>query len=176
MPPSYRSPRSQPAIVYTYFPSPLGGLGIAATSRGICRISWGHSRASSFRRWIEKRHGGRVVRRDPDFFPLIAALRKYFSGRPVRFEAKLDLGGGTPFQRSVWEALRRIPHGTTRSYGAVARALGRPKSSRAVGSACGSNPVPILIPCHRVVRTGGELGGFGGGIGLKKRLLSIERA
>jgi O-6-methylguanine DNA methyltransferase len=88
----------------------------------------------------------------------------------------LDLATGTPFQRKVWAALRQIPAGQTESYGRLAAALGAPKAARAVGSACGANPVPLLIPCHRVVPAGGGLGGFSVGLHWKRRLLAIEGA
>jgi O-6-methylguanine DNA methyltransferase len=88
----------------------------------------------------------------------------------------MDLSSGTDFQRRVWRALQKIPRGQTRSYGWVARKIGRPKAARAVGTACGANPVPIIIPCHRVIASDGSLGGFGGGLPLKRRLLALEKA
>lgn len=88
---------------------------------------------------------------------------------------KMDLGGaGTKFQRKVWRALQRIPYGETRSYAWVAAAIGHPKALRAVGRACGANPLPLIIPCHRVVAANGALGGFSGGLAWKRRLLALE--
>lgn len=106
---------------------------------------------------------------------LIRDLQGYFQGRDVRPGARLDLSGVTPFQRSVYEAAGRIPRGETRTYGEIARAIGRPRSARAVGQALGRNPVPVVVPCHRVVASRGP-GGFSaaGGIPLKKKMLAME--
>jgi O-6-methylguanine DNA methyltransferase len=96
-------------------------------------------------------------------------------GRPID-DLPLDLRRGTPFQRRVWQALLRIPRGETMTYAGVARALGVPGAARAVGSACGANPVSLLVPCHRVVREGGALGGFGWGLERKRMLLDWEQS
>ena len=105
-----------------------------------------------------------------------AALRRYASGDDAAFAAPLDLNEGTDFQRDVWKALRAIPYGEVRTYGQIAAALGRPNAARAVGAACGANPVPVIVPCHRVVAAGGGLGGFSGGLHWKKRLLHLEKS
>ncbi len=102
-------------------------------------------------------------------------LRRYLAGERVDFPQALDFTGGTPFQQQVWQALRRIPAGETRSYGWVAAAIGRPKAARAVGQAVGANPINIVVPCHRVVGSDGSLTGYGGGLPLKQRLLDLER-
>ena len=102
-------------------------------------------------------------------------LQAYAAGKPVRFTCELDLSSGTPFQQKVWRALLTIPRGQTRSYGWVARRVGKPKAVRAVGAACGANPIPIIVPCHRVIASDCSLGGFGGGLALKRRLLELER-
>ena len=109
------------------------------------------------------------------FQNLIERLQAYYDGRQVDFDDKLDITGGTDFQRSVWEATRMIPYGETRSYGWIAEQIGQPKASRAVGQALKSNPLPIIIPCHRVIASDGRLGGFGGGVEMKKFLLRLER-
>jgi O-6-methylguanine DNA methyltransferase len=96
------------------------------------------------------------------------------AGQPVSDLPPFDLNSGTEFQQSVWRALLRIPVGRTASYADIARAISRPKALRAVGSACGANPVPVLIPCHRVIASGGRLGGFSGGLHWKRLLLSRE--
>jgi O-6-methylguanine DNA methyltransferase len=102
-----------------------------------------------------------------------AALKAILDGRtPVKFPP-LDLAG-TAFQKSVWNALRKIPAGQTRSYGEIARTIGRPKAVRAVGGACGANPVPVLVPCHRVLAANKKIGGFSGGLAWKRRLLARE--
>ncbi len=104
-----------------------------------------------------------------------AALERVLAGRAPGSLPPLDLSAGTEFQRSVWNALRQIPTGKTRSYADVARAIGRPRAVRAVGQACGANPIPVLIPCHRVLAAHGKLGGFSGGLDWKRRLLAREK-
>jgi methylated-DNA-[protein]-cysteine S-methyltransferase len=105
---------------------------------------------------------------------LIDELDRYFAGNLTTFTVPLDPASGTPFQREVWKALTEIPYGKTSSYSGVARAVGRPKAFRAVGSANGRNDIPILIPCHRVIRADGTLGGYGSGLKIKKALLDLE--
>ena len=102
-------------------------------------------------------------------------LRQYTAGKSVRWNVPLDLSSGTEFQRKVWRALMTIPYGETRSYGWVAKKIGRPRASRAVGAACGANPIPVIVSCHRVIAGDGSLGGFGGGLPMKRRLLALER-
>jgi O-6-methylguanine DNA methyltransferase len=103
-----------------------------------------------------------------------AALKNLLAGRTVKKLPPLDLSGGTEFQQAVWRELRRISPGKTRSYGEVAQAIGKAKAVRAVGGACGANPIPVLVPCHRVLAAHGKIGGFGGGLGWKRRLLARE--
>jgi methylated-DNA-[protein]-cysteine S-methyltransferase len=98
----------------------------------------------------------------------------YLEGGLKRFTVPMVLTG-TPFQRAVWAKLLAIPYGRTRTYGQIAAELGKPRAARAVGTACGSNPIPILVPCHRIVAGNGGLGGFGGGVGMKHDLLELER-
>jgi O-6-methylguanine DNA methyltransferase len=102
------------------------------------------------------------------------ALKVALAGREPLELPPLDVAAGTDFQRQVWRALQQIPRGKTSSYGAIARQIGRPKSVRAVGGACGANPLPVLIPCHRVLAANGRLGGFSGGLPWKRRLLAAE--
>lgn len=114
---------------------------------------------------------------EPDPRPFAAAIRQleaYFAGELREFDLPLRLDG-TPFQRSVWAQLRRIPYGETRSYGELAENLGKPGASRAVGLANGKNPVGIIVPCHRVIGASGSLTGYGGGLDRKQRLLAFER-
>lgn len=103
-------------------------------------------------------------------------LKQYLGGGPVDFPDRLDLGKTTRFQQKVWQLVRTIPYGETRSYGWAASRLGLPKAARAIGQALGRNPLPIIIPCHRVINSDGRLGGFGGGLELKESLLRLERA
>jgi methylated-DNA-[protein]-cysteine S-methyltransferase len=101
-------------------------------------------------------------------------LRRYYAGEPVTFAAKLDLEGYTHFERKVWAATSRIPYGQRRPYSWVAKEVGSPRSYRAVGAALAKNPIPIIIPCHRVLRKDGSLGGYGGGLDMKLTLLKME--
>jgi len=109
------------------------------------------------------------------FEDLIKRFQTYFSGRRADFPDKLDLNEATPFQHEVWEAARQIPYGQTRSYAWVAGQIGKPGAARAVGQALGRNPLPIIIPCHRVLASSGRLGGFSGGLEMKKYLLTLEK-
>lgn len=106
---------------------------------------------------------------------LLERLRAFYAGQPVTFEGvPLDLRGRPPFARAVWEHLRLLPRGQVRTYGELARAVGRPRAARAVGQAMAANPVPPIVPCHRVIGRGGRLTGFGGGLELKARMLQME--
>ena len=146
----------------------LGILRARFSSRGLQRLALGSAsgrRAEPAGRPTSARHGA-VLRRQ---------VTAYAAGRSVRWTVPLDLRGGTPFQRAVWRVLRRIPRGQTRSYAWVARQIGRPRATRAVGAACRANPVPLIVPCHRVVASDGSLGGFSAGRDWKRRLLSLEQ-
>jgi O-6-methylguanine DNA methyltransferase len=101
-------------------------------------------------------------------------LEEYLRGERKKFTVPVEPSQGTEFQRKVWRAMRQIPFGKTKSYGELAREIGSPKASRAVGAACGQNPIPILVPCHRVLARNQKLGGFSGGLHWKKRLLALE--
>lgn len=101
-------------------------------------------------------------------------IREYLAGRRRRFTVPADLSAATPFHRKVLAALARVPYGRTVTYGQLAARAGRPRAARAVGQAMANNPVPLIFPCHRVVAAGGGLGGFGGGLDLKRRLLALE--
>lgn len=122
-------------------------------------------------RWREGR-----LHEDPRLDGLKTKLQRYFDGQQVLFDEPLDLRGTTAFQRRVWSAARDIPYGETRSYGQIARQAGSPGAARAVGQALAANPLPIVVPCHRVIGSDGNLRGFGGGLDLKRRLLKMEGA
>lgn len=155
--------------------SPLGRLRVAATGRGIVRISLPREGGKGFAGWLMRSvpDGERV-----DWLPHLDAaereLAEYFEGRRRAFGLALDLRG-TDFQLACWRTLLEIPFGETRSYAEVARAVGRPRAVRAVGAANGANPVPIVVPCHRVIQSNGGLGGYGGGLDVKRRLLAFEQ-
>jgi methylated-DNA-[protein]-cysteine S-methyltransferase len=155
-----------------------GGLVVAVTERGVRRI-WLRARAlpAAEARFLAPA----AVHRGPGG-PTSMILRRtleeldaFFLGGLRTFTVPLDLEGqGSPYESRVWDALRRIPYGETRSYGEIARAAGRPGAARAVGRACGRNPIPVIVPCHRVVGADGSLTGFTGGLRLKESLLEIE--
>ena len=127
-------------------------------------------------RWLARHLPGVVLRTaDPRAAAIAGELDAYFRGDLTAFTVPLDLTG-TPFQLSVWHQLQAIPYGEVRSYADVARAIDRPQAVRAVGAANGANPVPIIVPCHRVIGSSGALTGFGGGLDWKRRLLATENA
>ncbi|MEM9750217.1 MAG: methylated-DNA--[protein]-cysteine S-methyltransferase [Pseudomonadota bacterium] len=113
------------------------------------------------------------VREDDAFITAQTQLTEYFDGRRTAFDLDLD-PRGTPFQKKVWARLPEVPFGETATYGEIAKAIGAPKASRAVGAANGRNPLPIVVPCHRIIGSGGALTGFAGGLPLKRRLLALE--
>ncbi|MET8782797.1 MULTISPECIES: methylated-DNA--[protein]-cysteine S-methyltransferase [unclassified Streptomyces] len=147
--------------------SPYGPLTLVADDGVLCGLYMDGQR----HRPPEETFGERD---DTPFGEATAQLRAYFAGESKDFTLEMRLQG-TPFQRSVWEQLRKIPYGETRSYGELADALGNPGASRAVGLANGKNPIGIIVPCHRVVGANGDLTGYGGGLARKRRLLDFER-
>jgi methylated-DNA-[protein]-cysteine S-methyltransferase len=156
--------------VCTHYESPLGTMLVAASDIGVAGVWFvGQRHGPDSSGWRED--AGHPVLREA-----IAQLRAYFAGERTQFELPLDLDAGTPFQRSVWGALRAIPPGATTSYAQIARQLGRPQAARAIGAAVGRNPVSIVVPCHRVLGTGGSLTGYAGGIDRKTALLRLEGA
>jgi O-6-methylguanine DNA methyltransferase len=166
------------ALVHTAeFETPIGSMLCATTERGLAYVRLPRAGGRGFADWLHRFAPGSEAR--TGFAPNKAAVQQileYLGGKRSAFELPLDLRG-TPFQLRVWEALLAIPYGETRSYGDVARALGLPlRAARAVGTANGANPCAIVVPCHRVVAAGGKLGGYGGGLPLKRRLLALEHA
>jgi methylated-DNA-[protein]-cysteine S-methyltransferase len=161
-------------IYYSTIPSKLvGTIFVASTEKGVCRIDF-HTTEKDFLAQLKKQVPGRIVKGDGPNRRVLSQLRKYLEGKLKQFDCPLDMEG-TAFQKRVWSALKKIPYGKTRSYADVARAIGHPKAFRAVGNANGSNPVPIVVPCHRVIESNGGLGGYGSGIDVKKQLLEFER-
>jgi methylated-DNA-[protein]-cysteine S-methyltransferase len=152
---------------YTLYPSPLGDILRARTDTGISHIVF--------------QDGTTAMTPEPDwshnpaaFDDLTGQLEAYFTGELTDFDLPLA-PEGTPFQLTVWQALQTIPYGETISYGELAQEIGRPTASRAVGAANGRNPLPIVIPCHRVIGQDGSLTGYGGGLRFKKALLALEK-
>jgi len=153
-------------VFYTTFPSPVGLLLLAGDAHALRLVSFESSKRSTPPQpeWKEDRSVFREV---------IRQLQSYFRGELKEFDLPLSLEG-TKFQLRVWNALREIPYGETISYAQLARRIGDSKSVRAVGSANGSNPIPIIVPCHRVIGSDGSLTGFGGGLSTKRKLLDLE--
>ena len=156
-----------PSAAYASFDSPLGPLLLVADADGLRKINLPKNgkRTAADDSWLEDLR----LLREP-----IRQLQEYFAGKREDFDLPLA-PQGTPFQQKVWKHLRQIPYGETISYGELARRVGNPNASRAVGLANGSNPIPIIIPCHRVIGSNGKLTGYGGGLPIKEKLLALER-
>ena len=150
------------------FDAPIGPLLLAGSCGALTLVHF----QSGPRPW---RPPGEWLQQEQPFRPAITQLREYFAGTRRHFELALA-PRGTPFQLAVWQLLRAIPYGQTMSYGEIARGLGRPEAARAVGLANGANPLPIIVPCHRVIGADGSLTGFGGGLPIKRALLQLEGA
>jgi methylated-DNA-[protein]-cysteine S-methyltransferase len=150
--------------------SPVGDLFLAATERGLCRISY---RVEGQDEELARTFGVRVLRMPLD--EVRRELDEYFEGRRHDFDLALDLRVA-PFHEAVLHELARVPYGHTDTYGALAAKVGRPKAARAVGTVMNRNPIPIVLPCHRIVGANGSLTGYGGGLHVKRALLELEGA
>ncbi len=159
---------------YDSIDSPIGEVRYAFSDDGVCGLAFGEGWAK-IRRALERRLGKFELSATP-LGPVNTALRAYFDGNLTALDDLPVDGGGTPFQREVWRALRRIPAGTTVSYGELAASLGRAGSQRAVAGANARNPVSLIVPCHRVIASDGGLGGYGFGVTRKRWLLHHEGA
>ncbi len=156
--------------------SPYGECVVMATEAGVCWAGTPGTPAIEGQAWAERKLPFLHVVEAEEIAPLQQAmdeLRRYLAGERVQFTCPLDFHG-TPFQVAVWQELLRIPYGETRTYAEIARAIGRPAATRAVGMANGANPVAIIVPCHRVIGSNGTLTGYGGGLPTKRWLLSLE--
>jgi O-6-methylguanine DNA methyltransferase len=162
-------------IYYSFFDAPLlKRVFIASTEKGVCAVDFFTSE-KGFLEELKKLLPGEIVRDDRKNKAAISQLSKFLQGKLKRFDCPLDLRG-TPFEKKVWSKLAKIPYGMTRSYKDIAEAIGHPKAFRAVGNANGSNPIPLILPCHRVIESNGGLGGYGHGLKVKKQLLDLEKA
>ncbi len=160
-------------IAYTLAASPLGWLLVAATAKGVCAVKLGDNEAA-LEASLRSEFPAATIERDGDVLgQWVAALQDYLSGSHPLLDLPLDVQA-TAFQQRVWQALRAIPYGETRSYGAVAEAIGQPKAARAVAQACAHNPAALVIPCHRVVRADKQPGGYRWGAERKEKLLKQE--
>ncbi|MGQ9921112.1 MAG: methylated-DNA--[protein]-cysteine S-methyltransferase [Desulfobacca sp.] len=165
-----------PILWEEMLPTPTGPLWLSFTERGLQAINFYAPAAATGPVWpVGQLHADLTARLRHWRQEVATALTSYFAGRVESFRhLTLDLHG-TPFQLQVWEALRRVPYGCVTTYQELAQALGLPRGARAVGSALGANPVPIIIPCHRVLASDGSLGGYRAGVRYKRQLLSLER-
>ena len=149
--------------IHHYHSAIVGWLELRTSSRGVRSISF-----------VSAPSEEAVCHGDPMMDRLIAELDDYFAGKLRKFSVPLDPAPGTDFRNRVWKQLTTIPYGQTRSYAEIAAGIGDPKAARAVGSANGCNPIPIIIPCHRVVKADATLGGYSSGVHIKKKLLELE--
>jgi methylated-DNA-[protein]-cysteine S-methyltransferase len=161
-------------VAYTTVDSPFGPLLLAATPRGLVRLSLPNYDQGGTLEELARRVSPRVVEAPARLDDARRQLDRYFEGRLTGFDLALDLQLTHGFRRRAVRAIARIPYGQTRSYTQIAAGAGNARAVRAAGTACGANPIPIVVPCHRVLRSGGALGGYGGGLPMKEALLRIE--
>ncbi len=167
--------RAKPVARYSVWThSPVGRLFMAVSELGLCAISF-RSTEQDFVRRLERR-GFQALREREHVKGAMSQLREYFTGRRQRFDVVVDLAGQTRFQRLVLETTAEVPAGQVVSYGDIARRIGKPRATRAVGAVLGQNPVPIVVPCHRVIGSDGGLHGYSGGLDVKEKLLRLEGA
>ncbi len=163
-------------VGYDLLPSPLGPLWVAITPRGVATIHYGLEPSPSELRRLVRVYGPGIVPDHKRSSALARELDQYFNGMRREFDIKYDLSGLTPFQTRVLNATAKIPFGSVSTYGAIAKRAGDQKAARAAGGALNQNPIPIVVPCHRVVGANGALVGYAGGLDVKRRLLGIEGA
>jgi len=162
-------------IKFSVFETPLGLTGIASSPKGLCKIKLNISCVDEFEETLRDFQDAVPHLDSASFSQIIRQFDRYFDGKLRKIECPLDISKGLPFQRLVWSALQKAPYGETRSYQWLAAAIGNPKACRAVGTANGKNNLPIVIPCHRIIRKNGDLGGFTGRLHLKRYLLDLEK-
>lgn len=156
--------------------SPLGPLWLAVGPRGVLAITYGGGADDRDLRRIVARYGPGILRAPRRLDAVKRELDEYFAGKRTRFDLTVDLSALTPFQQRVLAATKRVPFGKVRTYGEIASRAGMPTASRATGAALGANPIPIVVPCHRVVASDGSLHGYAGGLERKRLLLKLEGA
>ena len=182
-PPPVTLPRRD-RVWYTRVDSPLGDLILAATREGLREIEFGKGLSDVEFVARQRERGADAVRIDrmsdvePSVWQVLqrtaTELEEYFGGRRARFDVPLDWGPMPPFRRAVLEATAAVPFGHVDTYASIARRIGKPKATRAVGNALGQNPIPVIVPCHRIIRSDASLGGYTGGLDIKERLLHLE--
>jgi len=161
-------------VAYTTTDSPFGRLLLAQTKRGLVRVGLPNQDPDALLADLAARVSPRVLEAPAELDEVRRELDLYFAGKLDRFDLPLDWRLSSGFRQRVLRAIDRIPYGQTRTYTEMARKAGNERAVRAAGSACGSNPIPLVVPCHRVLRTGGALGGYGGGLPMKQSLLELE--
>lgn len=163
-------------IVYARMDSPVGAVWLASTDEGLCAVGLGVEQPERLWDWLIRHFGVKSPVEDADALGFaIAQLDEYFSGERRAFDLPLDVRG-TDFQKAVWDEVASVPYGVTATYGEIARRIGRAGAARAVGAALGANPLPVLVPCHRVIGANGALVGYGAGLEIKAALLQMEGA
>jgi methylated-DNA-[protein]-cysteine S-methyltransferase len=162
-------------VAYDLVDTPIGTLLIAATERGLCRIAYDADAEQEVER-LARAFGVRVLRSASPIDPARRQLDEYFEGHRHRFELPLDIDSLADFNRRVLDELARVPYGEVVTYGELAARSARPRAARAVGTVMNRNPLPIVLPCHRVIGSNGKLVGYGGGLGRKEALLRLEGA
>jgi methylated-DNA-[protein]-cysteine S-methyltransferase len=167
---------SSPAVNYCIFGTAWGDAGIAWTQKGVCKLVLPGLKKPEIKKGILAGYVQAEPAGGDEIVEVIHGVKSYFAGGKRNLKARVDLSWATPFQKKVYRALMRIPYGRTRSYAEVAEMAGSPGACRAVGSANAVNRIPLIIPCHRVIRSDGSPGGFSapGGVKIKKRLLDLE--
>ena len=163
-------------VAFTTVSTPVGVLLLAATEEGLVRVAYAREDHDAVLQDLARRISPRVLHAPVRLAPAVRQLEEYFAGTRTGFDLPLDRSLSHGFRRLVQEHLPEIGYGRTESYGAVARSVGRPQAVRAVGTACATNPLPVVVPCHRVLRGDGGLGGYVGGLEAKAALLELETA
>jgi len=161
-------------VAYVHADSPFGPLLLAQTKKGLVRVGLPNQDQDELLVDLAARVSPRVLEAPAELDAIRRELDLYFEGRLERFDLPLDWSLSDGFRLRVQRAINRIPYGQTRSYTEVAAKAGNERAVRAAGTACGSNPIPLVVPCHRVLRSGGALGGYGGGLPMKRALLEME--
>jgi methylated-DNA-[protein]-cysteine S-methyltransferase len=161
-------------IYYTALDTELGKIYLAGSDKGLKKLALHAREWHKFVEKIGRENRAKLVLDESKLKSIRLKLKNYLAGRRVRFSQEFDWEGFTLFQKKVWKQMLKIPYGETRSYKWLAEKI-KIRSPRAVGQACGSNPLPIVVPCHRVIASDGSLGGYGGGLGLKVKLLELEK-
>ena len=169
----YQQHSKKTKIFYTIVPCSLGYLLVATTDKGICAIKLGDNSEELVKILADQFNQATIIRDDKSHQDWIEQILNFIAGKESNLDLPIDIHG-TAFQQQVWQALRNIPPGETRTYQEIAEDLGKPKATRAIGNACGANPIPLIIPCHRVVCSDGSLGGYHWGIGRKQKLIERE--